>query len=87
MLIKRAVIMQIKMFFYSHRENELRSFYKDKDVKETVQLVGLVVCLRYTLSVKILEIFEPSKSYFLYQMMSPTISLNFFLVNEPSNFW
>ena len=37
--------------------------------------------------IKILEIFEPSKSYFLYQTMSPTISLNFFLVNKPSNFW
>lgn len=45
------------------------------------------VVLCYTSSIKILEIFEPSKGYFLYQMMSPTISLNFFLVNEPSNFW
>lgn len=61
-----------------------REFYNDKDVKEMVQHGSTFFA---TSSIKILEIFEPSKGYFLYQIMSPTISLNFFLVNEPSNFW
>ena len=61
-------------------------FTMTKMLKKWFSMV-VVVYLCYTSSIKILEIFEPSKSYFLYQMMSPTISPHFFLVKEPSNFW
>ena len=61
-------------------------FTMTKMLKKCFSMRIHVVCLCYTSSTKILEMFEPSNNCFLYQMICPTMILNFFLVNKPSKF-